>query len=94
MTKTAITENWQENRDYELIPEADTDWRIRILTGDHSESIIQYNMIRIDDQNGVLTFEFELVYSPDSGVTSEDPSLQRAASHILHSALMGLLDEH
>lgn len=97
MTKTAITENWQENRDYELIPQDAGDesaWRIRILTGDHIESIIQYNQIKIDEANGILTFDFELVYSPDSSVTSEDPDLQQAVSHILHSLLMGLLDEH
>jgi hypothetical protein len=90
MTKTAITEAWQENRDYELIPHDNNDWQVRILTGDFIECVIQYGGLSVDESNGMISFDFQLVYTPDSDVTSETVELQTVASNILHSILVGL----
>ena len=92
MVKTAITEQWQEGRDYELIPREDDHWHVNILKGDYSSCIISYDKVSIDEQNLLLKFDYTLQYTPVSGITSDDPQLQKVASHILHSILLGVLD--
>lgn len=94
MTKTAITEAWQENKQYQLIPQDENAWKVRILEGDFIECVISYGKLMIDEQNGMIQFDFTLDYTPDPDVTSEDPELQKVASYILHSILVGAFDEH
>lgn len=94
MTKTAITEEWQEGRDYELIPTESDRWNVNILTGDYSSCIISYNSVSFDNPNMMITFDYSLHYTPVSGLTAEDPGLRKVASHILHSILMGLVDDN
>lgn len=92
MVKTDITERWKENVNYELIPKEDDSWQIRILTGDYEQCVISYSKISINEDNQTIKFDYTLDYTPVPGVTSEDLELQRTASHILHSVLMGLLE--
>lgn len=94
MVKTDITKSWVENVNYELIPKEDDSWQIRILTGDYEQCILSYGKISINEENQTIKFDYTLDYTPVPGVTSEDLDLQRTASHILHSILMGLLDEN
>ena len=93
MTKTPITENWQENRDYELIPHEENEWQVRILKGDFIECVIKYGGLSIDESQMLMQFDLSLDFTPDPDVTSETPELQEVAAHILHSILMGLLDK-
>ena len=94
MTKTAITEAWQENKQYELIPGDHNYWKVRVLEGDFIECVLSYGKIAFDEQNHTIQFDFSLEYTPDNDVTSEDPKLQKVASNILHSILVGAFDEH
>lgn len=94
MTKTAITEAWQENKQYELIPGDENYWKVRVLEGDFIECVLTYGSISFDEQNHTVKFDFTLDYTPDPDVTSEDPELQKVASYILHSILVGAFDEH
>lgn len=93
MVKTTILDQWKENRDYELIPREDDHWYVNILTGDYSSCIISFDRVAFDETNLTVKFDYKLEYTPVTGITSEDPDLQKTASHILHSILVGLLDE-
>lgn len=94
MVKTAISKQWVENQDYELIPRDDNDWHVRVLTGEFVECIIRYGNVRFDEQNATMHFDFTVVESTDESFDSAQPELQKVASHILHSILIGALDEH
>lgn len=93
MVKTAITENWQENRDFKLIPKEDDLWHVEILTGDYSSCIISYNKIKVNEESMELKFDYSLQYTPVDTIQAGDEGLDRTASHILHSILMSTLDE-
>lgn len=94
MTKTPITEAWQENKQYELVPGESNYWKVRILEGDFVECVLTYGKLAIDEQNLTVKFDYTLDFTPDPDVTSEDPDLQKVASNILHSILVGAFDEH
>lgn len=93
MVKTTISEQWVEGKDYEFLPRGEDHWHINILTGDYSSCIISYDKVSIDEQNMMLKFDYKLEYTPVSGVTADDPQLQKTASHILHSILLGIVDK-
>lgn len=93
MVKTTISEQWIEGKDYELLPREEEHWHVNILKGDYSSCIISYNKVSIDEKNLMLKFDYTLEYTPVDGVTADDPQLQKTASHILHSILMGIVDK-
>lgn len=74
----------KENIDYELVSSKDGDnsWNIRFLTGLYIETVVRIGTIKINDEppedNGDhhMSFDFNLIYSPDAGLTSEDVDLQ------------------
>lgn len=74
-----------ENVDYELIPHEETDWHIRILTGEFTETVIQFGAIQEND--GELNFNFDLIFSPDFDLTTENTDLQNHAGSILLSII-------
>jgi hypothetical protein len=81
-----------ENKDYQLVP-ADGDlWRVRFLTGDYPETVIEYGKITIkgedengelDEQQSYMTFDFNLISSPDETVTEDTVELQQQAADTL-----------
>lgn len=93
MVKTQISEQWVEGKDYEFLPREEEHWHVNILTGDYSSCIISYNKVSIDEKNLMLKFDYKLEYTPVEGITADDPQLQKTASHILHSILMGIVDK-
>lgn len=90
-----------ENKDYQLVP-ADGDlWRVRFLTGDYPETVIEYGKITIkgenengelDEEQSYMTFDFNLINSPDENVTEDTIELQQQAADtllaIIESAIM------
>lgn len=78
-----------ENVTYEFTPDPENEfaWHIRILEGMFNETVIQYGAISIgeenDDGDNMMTFNFHVVSSPDSELTSEDKELQEEAGNIL-----------
>lgn len=77
----------KENIDYELIPNDDESWDVRILTGDFIETVITYNVLSVDEKEEALKFDFTVKYSPDPDVTSETYELQLLAGNILFSVI-------
>lgn len=82
----------KENVDYELVPSEkheDQAWNVRFLTGDYTETIIQFGAIKISGENMVkddeanMTFNFDVIYSPDSELTAENNGLQNSAGEVL-----------
>ncbi len=67
----------EENVDYEMIPGDDDHWWIRIKKGDYIESVLSFGTIRMNDQTGMVNFDFNLHSSPDPDLTVEDLDLQK-----------------
>ena len=84
----------EENKTYEFAPDSEdaSAWNIRILEGMFNETVIRYVAIYIGEQvdesgDSMMTFNFELISSPDSELTSEDKDLQEVAGEILLSII-------
>lgn len=79
---------FKENVDYELIPGEGENWDIRILTGEFVETVINYKQLQVADDGEHLTFNFNVVTSPDEGLDAEtNVDLQNTAAMILSDIL-------
>lgn len=78
----------EENIDYELIPGEGENWDIRILTGEFVETVINYKQLKVTDDGEHLTFDFNVVTSPDPDLDAETNfDLQNTAAMILSNIL-------
>lgn len=77
----------KENVDYELIPSEGENWDVRLLTGEFTETVIQYKELRVDESEEHLKFNFDIVSSPDLGLTDEEYALQKRVGDVLYSIL-------
>lgn len=71
---------------YELIPadfENDQAWDVRILKGDFVESVIRFGNVAINGKEENLTFNFDIISTPDVNLTTESIELQDAVGSIL-----------
>ncbi len=95
--KTLDLNKPSEGLDYELIPVEYVDneaaWDVRILRGSFTETVIRYGTIRVDGDKDHLSFDFRVVESPESGLSSDDVPLQEYAGDILFDILERGMDE-
>ena len=78
----------EENIDYEMIPGEGENWDIRILTGEFTETVINFKQLQVSEDGEHLTFNFEIVSSPDEGLDAEtNLDLQNTAAMVLSNIL-------
>jgi len=88
----------QENKTYELVPDdGGESWYVRIKEGMFSEAVIQFGAIKIgkelDEGDHQITFDFDLISSPDGDLNVEDEELQSTAGDILHDIMVQSLEK-
>jgi len=74
-----------ENTDFELIPNGDDAWQVRFLSGDFTETVIQFGAIKLKE-NGTLKYNFDLQSSPID-IDENNLELQQAAGDVLLAIL-------
>ena len=78
----------KENVDYELVLDGDNDhWHVRFLEGEFPETVIKYGSIALDEKTEDIRWNFEIVSSPDSFLTTENTSLQTFAGDVLYNII-------
>lgn len=91
MAKKLNLDKVSEGVDYRLIPVEDSPndqaWDIRILRGDFTETVIRYGNVAFNEIKDCLTFNYKVIYSPDTVLTSDDLQLQELAADILEDIL-------
>lgn len=84
----------EENVTYEFIPDEDDNWHIRILEGMYNETVIAYGAIGFNvETEDTMTFNFNVVSSPDPDLTSEDEDLQEVAGDILQEIIRSSIEK-
>ena len=85
----------EENVDYEIIPshEDEQAWNVRILKGPFTETVIRYGVIKFNEIPKNMTFNFDLIYSPDSELTTENIDLQDFAGAMLEKIMSNGIKE-
>lgn len=84
-----------ELKDYELIPDSNNidDWNVRILSGNYVETVLKYGAISINEQGkDVMTFNFDVISSPDSELTVDNIELQEYAGDLLQAIIRDGID--
>ena len=78
-----------ENKHYEIIPDKGDDqaWNVRILSGTFTETVLKYGVVKFNGKKKDMTFNFDIVYTPDTELTVSDLKLQEFAGIMLEQIM-------
>ena len=79
----------KENKHYEIIPDKGDDqaWNVRILSGMFTETVLKYGVVKFNVKKKHMTFNFDIVYTPDTELTVSDLKLQEFAGIMLEQIM-------
>jgi len=74
-----------ENKHYEIIPDRKDDkaWNVRILSGIFTETVLRYGVVKFNGEEEDMTFNFDIVYTPDTELKVSNKKLQEFAGMML-----------
>ena len=80
-----------ENVDYEIVPshEDEQAWNVRILSGTFTETVLKYGVVKFNGKGKekYMSFNFDIVYTPDSELTNDNVELQEFAGNMLEQIM-------
>ena len=83
-----------ENQDYRLLPSENSDyWNIRIISGPFLDTVYSYDTLRVTDDGENLAYSCNIIESPDTELTTEDPLFQQVTGEILTAILESAIKE-
>tara|TARA_B100000424_G_scaffold14633_1_gene10733 strand:- start:692 stop:994 length:303 start_codon:yes stop_codon:yes gene_type:complete len=84
-----------ENKHYEIIPDkADQQaWNVRILSGTFTETVLKYGVVKFDGKKKNMTFNFDIVYTPDTELDVSNLKLQEFAGIMLEQIMANGIKE-
>ena len=79
----------EEGVHYEIIPDKGDDqaWNVRILAGPFTETVLKYGVIKFNEIPKNMSFNFSIIYSPDTELTVDDLRLQDSAGAVLEKIM-------
>ena len=79
----------KENEHYEIIPDKGDDqaWNVRILSGMFTETVLKYGVVKFNGKKKDMTFNFDIIYTPDTELTVSDLKLQEFAGIMLEQIM-------
>ena len=79
----------RENKHYEIIPDKGDDqaWNVRILSGAFTETVLRYGVVKFNGKKKDMTFNFDIVYTPDTELTVSNKKLQEFAGIMLEQIM-------
>ena len=87
----------KENETYQFVPgtASDQQWYVRLLEGPYSETVIQYGAISVnDEEQGIMSFAFDIVESPDESLEVSDADLQLWAGDVLQEIIRDAIENN
>ena len=86
----------RENTHYEIIPDKGDEqaWNVRILSGQFTETVLRYGVVKFNGKKKDMTFNFDIIYTPDTELKKEDVDLQVFAGTMLHEIMTRDLKEN
>ena len=85
----------QEGVDYEIIPDKadEQSWNVRILKGPFTETVLKYGTVRFNEIPKNMSFDFTIVYTPDTELKVSDTNLQDFAGFMLEKIMVKGMEE-
>lgn len=78
-----------ENEDYELIPNDNDGWDIRLMKGQFAETIFNFGAIKVAEDGETLKFHADIIYSP----VDEDYDNNLEWHRLTGSILLSIMDQ-
>ena len=89
--------NLVENKDYEIIPDKGDEqaWNVRILSGLYTETVLKYGVVKFNGKGKekYMSFNFDIIYTPDTELTKESVELQDFAGLMLEQIMARGIEE-
>ena len=89
--------NLVENKDYEIIPDKGDEqaWNVRILSGLYTETVLKYGVVKFNGKGKekYMSFNFDIIYTPDTELTKECVELQEFAGLMLEQIMARGIEE-
>ena len=78
-----------ENKHYEIIPDKGDDqaWNVRILSGTFTETVLRYGVVKFNGKEKNMSFNFDIVYTPDTELKVSNLQLQEFAGIMLEQIM-------
>tara|TARA_B100000513_G_C11790378_1_gene148188 strand:- start:13 stop:327 length:315 start_codon:yes stop_codon:yes gene_type:complete len=89
--------NLVENKDYEIIPDKGDEqaWNVRVLSGLYTETVLKYGVVKFNGKGKekYMSFNFDIIYTPDTELTKESVELQDFAGLMLEQIMARGIEE-
>ena len=89
--------NLVENKDYEIIPDKGDEqaWNVRVLSGLYTETVLKYGVVKFNGKGKekYMSFNFDIIYTPDTELTKESIELQEFAGLMLEKIMAKGIEE-
>ena len=89
--------NLVENKDYEIIPDKSDEqaWNVRVLSGLYTETVLKYGVVKFNGkgEEKYMSFNFDIIYTPDTELTKESVELQEFAGLMLEKIMARGIEE-
>jgi hypothetical protein len=83
-----------ENQDYRLLPAENSDyWNIRIISGPFLDTVYNYTTLKITDDGEHLAYSCNIIESPDTDLTTDDPLFRQVTGEILTAIMDAAIEE-
>ena len=88
--------NLVENKDYEIIPDKGDEqaWNVRVLSGLYTETVLKYGVVKFNGKGKekYMSFNFDIIYTPDTELTKESVELQEFAGLMLEKIMARVIE--
>ena len=89
--------NLVENKHYEIIPDKGDEqaWNVRVLSGLYTETVLKYGVVKFNGKGKekYMSFNFDIIYTPDTELTKESVELQEFAGLMLEQIMARGIEE-
>ncbi len=86
-----------EDKHYQIIPDKGDDqaWNVRLLSGPYTETVLKYGVVKFNGKGKekYMSFNFDIVYSPDTELKKENVELQEFAGNLLEQVMARGIEE-
>jgi len=85
----------KEGIDYQIIPDRNDEqsWNVRILKGIFTETVLKYGTVKFNEIPENMSFDFIIVYTPDTELKVSDEKLQEFAGYMLEKIMAQGIEE-
>ena len=86
-----------EDKHYQIIPDKGDEqaWNVRILSGTFTETILKFGVVKFNGKgkDKYMSFNFDIVYTPDTELTKDNVKLQEFAGVMLEQIMARGIEE-